>query len=540
MLISDFKGMVPAKSEVLPLNYARTAINCDFTSGELRPGPGTEPEITIPKTGDIRTIYKIGANWIYWTEKVSIARAVTSTDRRQIYFAGDSYPRITDESMATAGSPPDYPVDTHRMGVTAPTNAPALAISKIEPSQGYGDVIEPVAYVYTCLARVRDGYVIEGGVSPPSVVVDAKKNMKLTVSGLTPPLGATHAGYRLYRMRAGSDATFRAVPFGLDGAGKPIYDIPPTETEFVDVDTSTSSIKLSLGEVCETEEWAVFPDATESLIEYQNSMVIGLCGNEIIPSAPLYQYPAIISQALANTRETVGGRAYGDVAIITTDERPLVLSGSGPGDLMLTKLPFDQGCLSERGMVVVESGVYYPSPEGMVFCDGAVAVPATKDLWRQEQWAALGPERLISLYHDAVLYLFFEGLPSGIVWDFKNEYISTIDVGHPVYHGHVVDDGLYLLVHDTDYKVVKLGGTQNYTWGTSWTGPNRPSPSLIRIDGDFNNKSVMVTITADNQMFSRIVTSSSPVAIKSMRGREITLTLSGNAPIKAVELDRTI
>lgn len=535
-MIADLKGVVPARADMMPLNYARVAVNCDFSSGELRPGASTVHVQDIQKTGTIRTIHKLGAAWIYWDQDVSVAQAVTSTDRRQIYFAGDGPPQITDESMATAGSPAEYPAVTHLMGVPTPSVAPSVAISKIEPSEAYGDVIEPVAYVYTCLAQVRDEYIIESGVSPTSVVLDARRNMKLTVGGLTVPDGVDHVGYRVYRLRAGSDATYRAVPFGSDADGKPIYDIPASETDFVDVDTNTNSVKLSLGDICEVDTWEIFPADTTGLVEFQNSMVIGLRGNEIIPSAPLYQYPAIMTESLLTAREIVGGRAFGDIAVIVTEERPFVLSGSEPGMLMLSPLPFDQGCLSERGMAVVEGGVYYPSPEGMVFCDGASAVPVTKNLWRKDQWAALHPETMVSLYHDGVLYLFFKGATTGVVWDFRNEYVTTLDVGLPVYHGCVVDDALYLLVDDGGYKIHQLSGTQNYTWATSWTADNRTSPSRIRFDGDFDGKTVTVTVTADGQTFSKTVSSTSPVALKSMRGRKITLSFTGNAHIKGFDI----
>lgn len=80
----------------------------------------------------------------------------------------------------------------------------------------------------------------------------------------------------------------------------------------------------------------------------------------------------------------------GNDLVVGTTGRPEVWFGSAPERLTGSRIPFDQPCVSARGMVAVGGLVCYPSPDGLCGIAGGTARVLTAEHFLPEQWKALG------------------------------------------------------------------------------------------------------------------------------------------------------
>lgn len=201
--LNQFSGIAPKIApELLPAPLATVAENCKLFSGQLdswfRPKEIAKP--SKADQGTVQTIFRMsnGATdyWLNWLADVNCVRGPIASDTSQrIYYTGDGEPRVSDFSLATAGS--DLPSSWYVLGVPAPKTAPTVGHT------GGSAANVTRAYVYTFVSKTAraDGTTLdeEGGPSPPSTYT-APSDATWNISGLetAPPnagtvSGATHA-----------------------------------------------------------------------------------------------------------------------------------------------------------------------------------------------------------------------------------------------------------------------------------------------------------------------------------------------------------
>lgn len=528
MKITNFQGAMPRKPDKkLLINQAISCINCDTYDGQLK--PILEPlEIeVIPKPGSIRSIFRIDNTWLGFTSDTDVVKSEGINTDNRIYYSGDGYPKSTDASLAISGGIPTlYPTFAYRLGVASPDEALTATTEKIVELDAYGDVYTTASYTYTLVSYINAKYSEESAPGPPTPPIDVKGNMKITLTNFVLPTGTGNniIYYRVYRTTTSADETalFQLVPTGRDGTGAFIYDMPVSETEFIDLDIESEpqAIYQNLSEEIPSEGWDNLPDEAFGLTQYQNGILAAIYDQSVLISEAFipYAFPRGVNNSrLNNSYEfeylPVAIAAYRDMLIVGTAANPYVLTGSDPAYLSKTKLPFNQACLSS--MCVTEIGVIYPSKDGLVVCDGITVAPMTTDTWTKEQWQALGPENLKMFYYKDKLIGFYVGTSTGFMYNFKtSKTVETLNLGEFIfYDGTIIEEEskLYLLLKDdTLYYVYEWeGSTTPYdqTWEGYFHTKDTSLFSMVRVDADFNSNDVVLTLTVDGVELSDITLS---------------------------------
>lgn len=509
MIITDFKARLPiVATDKLPPNVATVATNCDMQTGQICPVKGPTLIQPIARPGDIRSIRKIGDTWVGFTEDVSFAKAPSDNDRT--YYLGDGYAKHTDADLVDAGGiPANYPSTAYRMGVTPPAAAPSLSVSGAQ-----GEIIGECTYCYTIVNVISATYEEESAPSPPTAPRTVYEGEAITVQGMVAP---TDGGYdttyfRVYRSMAGGD--FVCVPNGRDGNGDFLYDTVTSTTTLTDNDSSTGNIYINLTITLATIGWDRLPDTATCLTEFQNGMFAAIDGQHVL--LPVlwtpYAFPQGNNSAAMDYRYELPYTpnqcaSFNDILVIGTNANPYALMGSDPSDMQLVKIPYEYACAGD--MCSTEIGVFYPSPDGLVLCDGLKAEPWTKDVFTKAQWEALGPSNLKMFYHDDKLVGFFKGSTTGFFCDFKkSKEIVDFTLGLTFWDGQLIaeDDTLYLLLQNGSVYYI-------YSWAT---GPNLtatysgrfrdgygPVYRAARIEGDFSGgATVDFSLTIDGATYA--------------------------------------
>ena len=126
-----FSGTAPGVSpRLLADQFGQVAENVDFESGRFV--AITEDSFTYTlQTGNRRSIYYYrDTDWLEWIEDgVSVVPGPIPGDTLdRLYFTGDDYPRMGTAATLVSGSN-GYPVNSYRLGVPAPLNAPTVAVN---------------------------------------------------------------------------------------------------------------------------------------------------------------------------------------------------------------------------------------------------------------------------------------------------------------------------------------------------------------------------------------------------------------------------
>ena len=129
-IVNVFGGIAPMVSKrLLSERLAQRAVNCNLTSGELRPlksnlkiGDGL-----LSKTGPILSMYRFGQEqgetqfWFHWDVHVDVVRGYVNDDvNERTYFTGDGVPKMTFSPLAVTGGGTDYPYGSYTLGVIKP------------------------------------------------------------------------------------------------------------------------------------------------------------------------------------------------------------------------------------------------------------------------------------------------------------------------------------------------------------------------------------------------------------------------------------
>jgi hypothetical protein len=139
--IDKFLGAAPKiASEHLPNGAAQIAYNLQLYSGDLIPYSEPLESTTIPRLGELKTIFGMrsvaGAalDWLSWTTDVDITTiSPTTDDEQRFYYTGDGVPKVTTYALATTGVAP-YPIAFYNLGLPLPTVVATAAVVAFVPS----------------------------------------------------------------------------------------------------------------------------------------------------------------------------------------------------------------------------------------------------------------------------------------------------------------------------------------------------------------------------------------------------------------------
>lgn len=369
IVVSGFGGEMPKLSPaLLPTYGAQDASNTDITQSTLKPWRKANSVYDAVLAGTIGTIYRyIKSNgterWLEWAEDVDVQPGPIAGDTtKRTYFTGTDYPRVFDDTQVGVGT--SGPQASYILGVSAPTVAPTVVLG----GGGSGSVRDLV-YVYTFVRKWPSGKVDEGMPSQASAKVSALPGQTVTVSGFSAtPLGRGVTHIRIYRA----------------GTGDYLY---VTEIAVGTASYADAALDASLGDALASAEWAEPPTDMKGLVMLPNGVAAGFSKNEVCFSVPyqVHAYPTRYRYALPY--EIVGIGYVGNMVVAATKGYPYLLDGVDPGAVTQMQSPAMYPCRAKRGVVSTESGVLFPTHDGMALATpgGGVGL-ITKDYLSREEW----------------------------------------------------------------------------------------------------------------------------------------------------------
>lgn len=235
----------------------------------------------------------------------------------------------------------------------------------------------------------------------------------VTISGMACPsaISGFFKEYRVYRISVGSGSA------GFQYVGS------SSSSEFVDTKEDKD-----LGEVCPTLTFLPPPENLHSLVSLSNGALAGAVANEIWFSEPYIPYAWPQEYKIALESNIVGLGYFGSTVVACTQTRPYIISGTVPGSMSAQQLPYDQPCLSKRGIVSTGSMVLYPSSDGLfAITDSYSGKLMTQQIMTKEQWLAESPQNFMAIYSDNQ-YLALRPSKTGIIFDLERGDITKVSV----------------------------------------------------------------------------------------------------------------
>ncbi|MDA8978745.1 hypothetical protein N9H13_01625 [bacterium] len=449
-----FSGIAPGVSpRLLADQFGQVAENVDFESGRFVAITEDSATYTL-QTGNRRSIYFYrDTSWLEWIEDgVSVVPGPIPGDTLdRLYFTGDDYPRMGTAATLVSGSN-GYPVNSYRLGVPAPLNAPTVVVNGTAD-----DTLTPndVSYVYTLVTAFGE----EGPPSSPSAVIQLDDTQSTTLSLPTSdqPSGnynfTTGALKRIYRSNTGSTNT------QFQFAGEVGY----TATSFTDTQDAAT-----LGEVLPSATWigppdddsALYPDGPlNGLIALAQGTMAGFTGKRFCLSEPFLPHAWPIQYRITTEEDIVAIASTANGVAALTDGQPYFITGTEPSAMTAVRIDLAQACVNVNSVVDMGSYVLYAGPDGLCGLESASGSVVTAGLISVKQWNDdFNPTTIRAFKHEGT-YVAFHAT-GGWVYDPRGDEnaLTTLSISSDVRGGYTnpKDGELYLIVNN---EIVKYRGS---------------------------------------------------------------------------------
>lgn len=458
LAFTQFSGIAPRMAPwKLAEGQAQIAKNVRLSARTLKPWKNPLQVATVTASGDPSTIYRFGQAlisdtqyWFNWAADVDVVKGAISGDATErTYFTHPSLgPRVTNNSLALTGGSGDYPWNSYKLGVPAPTAAPTVSVSG-----GSGSVIESREYVITYVTLLGE----EGPPSPVSSVADLRAGDTASLSGLgtSYPAGYSNiSAKRIYRTLSGSQITqFQFVD-----------EIPVTQDTYTD-----NKSAAQLQEVIPSATWNPPPATAFGICQMANGITMLFDGYDIYASEAYRPHAYPPANMNSTDFKIVGGATFGNYAVVCTVGNPYLIVGSDPSSLSCNKVEQPQACVSKRSIVGVGNGVIYASPDGLVFVDSSgSATVVTENLITRDDWQSFNPSTIHAYVWEGRYIGFYNNgiTQAGFVFEPRegDAAITLIDTYATAGYSDLLQDALYLKVGSAIQKWHAAGTTMTYDW----------------------------------------------------------------------------
>jgi hypothetical protein len=576
--ITDFSGEIPRRDpQLLAPSQARRALNCKLDSGALSPWR-EHAEVQRPsKQGVTRTLHLLeNRYWLHWPRRVDCCRLpVASSIQGQTVISGLDQPRLTDLDLAGDGSGESYPLRTRLLGVPGPSVPPQAATGS-GGALGDDGGLRSLSYVHTFVNQWGE----EGPPSPPSPVLEARHGQTVDIFNLEHPSDDWWiAKRRVYRT---------LTPSSGSAMWRFCAEIPVAQYSFSDTVPDDE-----LGEEMSTASHVAPPATLRGIIALPGGFLAGFSNNELRFSEPYRPWAWPMEYALHTDHSIVALGSFGATLVAATNAHPYMASGNHPSAMSLSRLPDRQACVAPGGMVSLNDGVLFPSPDGLYFIGSKGGRLATGQLMDRDAWQALNPESMNASVHNRRVFSFYthkqeptpkpppdlspdalvngfhignsllgtsptDGMPwtevfpegGGLVFDFadENPMLTFLDFYAAATYAAPETDTLYCNLPDTQGKSRICAwekGTEPLT--ATWRSKtfNLPRPATFgaaRIDSDFDHGPMTLRIFADNVL--RLETQldhTNPVRLPAgFRAARWEIELQGSSRVTQVAMATTI
>ena len=202
----------------------------------------------------------------------------------------------------------------------------------------------------------------------------------------------------------------------------------------------------TLGSALITTTWDPPHEDLRGLIALPNGVLAAFKGREIHFSEPYqpHAWPSDYIQVV--DADVVGLDNFGSTVVVGTKGDPHLINVADPSSAAAVKMELNQACISGRSFAYIDlQGVVYASPDGLVLVGPSGGKLVTEAVYNRENWQALDPSTIRSVYHDGA-YLGFLA-DKAIAFDQRQQgAIETTDVVNAIFHDrerdklYVVDD----------------------------------------------------------------------------------------------------
>lgn len=387
-------------------------------------------DFTVKKApGYNKTLWKCGDTFIFpgtFDADCTVIDSPVQEDYNRFLFTGDSNPKQANSSTWATRT-------AYRLGVTPPAVAPTITVQ----GSADADVQDYVSYVFTMVTAWGE----ESAPSTATAVTTIMNGQYVDLSVMTTPTDAQHNFQykRIYRLSSGK------------AGGQFCYlgQIAYAETTYSDKG-SGDTLKAVSTDVLETTGWAIPPAGLTGLCLAQNNMLAGFYGKEVYISEPGAPYAWPTANKITLDSAVTGIGATDEYILAISTRHPYIITGNSPEGLVPTKLDLVMKCSSNRGVVPTDKGIFFPTKDGLAFCNGQTVINVTENTITTEQWQAINTGTFVAKMYGSLYLAITEGGGTGIMVDPDTGEYTTFDLStyldaiYDIYSDATTGD-LYLL-----------------------------------------------------------------------------------------------
>lgn len=294
------------------------------------------------------------------------------------------------------------------------------------------------SYVYTFVNDIGE----ESAPSLPSATVLRPDGISVTVTTPTGvPTGIAGDYFiqtkRIYRAATGSAGT----------AYRFVAEIPLAQADYVDVLSDTQ-----LGEVLQSDNWALPPDDLEGILALPNGVMVGFRRNQLCFSAQNHPHAWPVEYRLNTDTDIVGVGNIDTTVVIGTESFLYVASGNDPAAYSMSKFEVPHAASSKLSFAYITGlGVLFSGPDGLMVVQGIGQVRnLTQDVFTRHQWQTLDPTSIVSVAHNDIYFMFWQSASVSGCYavDLRNNGFGVVEMAFHASAAFVepIEDKLYLVL----------------------------------------------------------------------------------------------
>jgi len=305
-------------------------------------------------------------------------------------------------------------------------------------STSYNPVNIATNYVYTFVNDFSE----ESAPSLPSPTILRPDGVSVTITTPTGEPTGIDGDYhittkRIYRAATGSAGT----------AYRFVAEIPISQADYVDTLTDAE-----LGEVLQSDIWALPPDDLEGILALPNGVMVGFRRNQLCFSVQNQPHAWPVEYRLNTDTDIVGIGNVDTTVVIGTKSFLYTASGNDPAAYSMSKFEVPYAASSKRSFAYVTGlGVVFSGPDGLMASTGpGQPRNLTQSVFTRRQWQALDPTSIRSVSHNDIYFMFWESASARGCYavDLRNEGFGIVQMAFHASAAYVdpIEDKMYLVL----------------------------------------------------------------------------------------------